>query len=180
MSKLKLTDLPDRCLDIIASKVATAMDSEATETCPKKYSFILLNEHDITRDVIAIACSAKSMYSFATMVMHHADPPSHFERSCRELCDGIDEDDGHEDIGLGGWTAKRGVTVAMLKAVCKTKGLPVSGNKDRLIARLRKAWIKSVSNRDFRVTSGTAGMSKRRIYAAKAAYMRFQCNMSVA
>lgn len=121
----RFTNLPDDCLRKIASSWTTG------------------DRNQDVLDVVALASCGKSVAPLVKMIVDTIDPLSTEEMTIRHLCEGIDEDDAlglHEDHGQGIWKARRGVTIDALKGGCRNLGLLISGPKDRLISRLRRAW----------------------------------------
>lgn len=173
--------LSDVCLARIAAalvETGATEDLMAATLCPRDSSYLLRTKEDAVRDVFALSVSGREALPLACMATERLDPKGESESACRAVCDGIDEDDArgiHEDAGLGSWRPKRGATIPALKAACRTAGTQVSGNKDRLIAHLRRAWKTQGLGRIS--VSGLPLLRKRSVEEAKVAHMRFARRM---
>jgi len=114
---------------------------------------------------LAVALSAKTAHPLVEMMTALLDPPGEIESKCRELIESPDENEGTQ------WRPKKGAKLAALKETCRKAGVPVSGNKDALVERLRGVWRQLGLTR----RGGVPGMSRRCLREAKDDYRRFAC-----
>lgn len=153
-----LLDLPDLCLQTVATRLVLSTD----------------HEDDVTRTAIALAASAKSCFTIAAFVAAFSDPYTDTERAIRGVAENVDTDEGSADMGLGTWKVKPRIDNARLKRACLVARVPRSGDRDKLLARLRKFWKLRGMRREFGRPGSTSsvcgmglGFSERRLIAAK-------------